>query len=281
VPRAAPLSRARDLLGDPEALAPHQFRLAQELCATCRDYHAIWSYRRLSRTVSGIEATADIVEALLREATRPNGRILIAGAADAGLLALAAQATRTLTPSIDVADRCPTPLAVCRRYAETHGLSIATVLLEFGSRPPPRRYDVVFGDCILQFVPRQSHVEILRNLGQAMTKGSTLVLVERLRTRTGESRAVDRGAETLKGLAAHGIELPEDEPAFLQRLNRMLDAQKLRIADYSAPSDLSSSLADAGFRVRELGDSDRERTVTVADGGRVTMRIAIASLIGD
>jgi len=275
-------SGVRELFGDPGTLAPYQFRLAQDLCAECRDYHAIWPYRRLSRTVSGIEATADIVEALLREATQPNGRILIAGAGDAGMLALTVQATKNLTPFIDVADRCQTPLAVCRRYAETHGLTITTLHLDFGSSTLAQRYDVVFGDCILQFVPRQFHVEVLRRLAQAMTKRSTLVLVERLRASAGsESRRGDRAAETLSGLAAQGIELPEDEPAFLLRLNRMLNAQRTRIADYSVPCDLSSCLAEAGFHLRDLSDPDRQRTAPLPDGESVTMKIAVASPVRD
>ena len=273
-------SGERELFGDPGRFAPYQFRLAQELCADCQDYHATWPYRRLSRTVSGIEATADIVETLLREATQPHGRILIAGAADAGMLALTAQATKTLSPLIDVADRCLTPLAVCRRYAETHGFSITPLHLDLSRSAPAQTYDVVFGDCILQFVPQQFHVEVLRRLAQAMTKRSTLVLVERLRAAPGsDSRRGDRATETLSRLAAQGIELPEDEAAFLSRLNRMLNAQRTRIADYSAPRDLSSCLAEAGFQLRNLSDAHRQRTVSLPDGGSVVMKIAVASPI--
>ena len=272
----------RELLGEPGSFAPYQFRLAQDLCADCRDYHAVWPYRRLSRTVSGIEATADIVEALLREATRPEGRILIAGAADAGMLALTVQSTRGLAPFIDVTDRCPTPLAVCRRYAETHGLSVAALQLDFSNSALTHRYDVVFGDCILQFVPQQFHVDVLRRLARAMTKQSTLVLVERLRGSGGsESSSGDRAGETLRALAARGIELPEDEPAFLARLKRMLNAQKTRIADYAAPRDLSSCLAEAGFHLMDGGDANRHRTAFLSNGATVTMRIAVASPMQD
>lgn len=270
-------SRVRDLFGDPENLAPYQFRLAQDLCADCRDYHAIWPYRRLSRTVSGIEATADIVQTVLREASRPNGRILIAGAADAGMLALTLEATKDLAPVIDVADRCATPLAVCRRYAERLGHAITTHQLDLGTNAPSAHYDVVFGDCILQFLPQQLHVEVLRKLGQTMSEASTLVLVERLRVQAGGPRPGNRAAETLSGLAAQGIELPEDEPAFVSRLNRMLDAQRTRIAAYSAPNDLSSSLVEAGFNLRTLSVTEGQRTV-LQDGGRVTMKIEVASL---
>ena len=270
-------SGARELFGDPAILAQHQFRLAHELCAECRDYHATWPYRRLSRTVGGIEANADITEALLREGVQPNARILIAGAADAGMLALTADATKNLTPSIDVVDRCPTPLAVCRLYAKTRGLSINTLELDFSSSVLPHRYDVVYGDCILQFVPHQLHVDVLRRLGQAMTKRGTLILVERLRA-SGEygSRSRDRAVETLNALTARGIKLPEDEAGFVLRLNRMLNAHRTRINEYPAPSNLSSFLAAAGFRLRELSDANREQTDVLPNGETVTIKITVA-----
>jgi hypothetical protein len=270
-------SGARELFGDPTTLAQYQFRLAQELCSECRDYHATWPYRRLSRTVGGIEANADITEALLRESVQPNARILIAGAADAGMLALTADATKDLTPSIDVADRCPTPLAVCRLYAKTRGLSINTLELDLSISVPPHRYDVVYGDCILQFVPQQFHVDVLRKLGQAMTKRGALILVERLRAK-GEygSRSKDRAVETLNALAAHGIKLPEDEAGFLLRLNRMLNAHRTRITEYPAPSNLSFCLAAAGFRLKELSDGNREQTDFLPTGETVTIKVTVA-----
>jgi len=56
-----------------------------------------------------------------------------------------------------------------------------------------------------------------------------------------------------------------------------LDSQRARIADYSAPNDLSTSLADAGFELRALNGADGQRTVLLPNGGSVTMKIAVAS----
>jgi hypothetical protein len=48
------------------SLAQYQFQTAQNLCGTCRDYHALWPYRRLAGMDIGIEASAQRVAAALR-----------------------------------------------------------------------------------------------------------------------------------------------------------------------------------------------------------------------
>ena len=270
-------SSVTDLLGDPAGLAEYQFRLALDHCAECRDYHSVWPYRRLSRMVLGIETGADIVGALLGEFTQPNGRILIAGSADAGLMALTATATKDKNPFIDVADRCPTPLAVCRRFAQGQSLRITTLQLDFGSNVRQRRYDVVFVHCIVQFVPPSLRVEFLRKLGQAMTRQSALILVERLHTRKEDDpRHRDYAADTLDALAAQGIKLPEEETSFRLRLERIVNARRTRIEHSLSSSELNSCLAGAGFQMRELSDRDMQRTIILPSGERGTLQFAVA-----
>jgi hypothetical protein len=269
-------SLATELFGDPLGLAPHQFRMAQDLCAECRDYHALWPYRRLSRMVLGIEGSADIVQTLLRQVTPPNGRILIAGSADAGMLAMTAHATRDLKPFIDVADRCPTPLATCRRYAAMQGLSFTPVQMDIRKSAPPQLYDVVYGDCVLQFMPRRDRVGFLRRLGRAMTERGTLIFVERLRTGREEgSRRRDHAFETLDALAALGIELPEDEASFRLRLDAIVTTRRERLD--AGSERLESALVAAGFHVSALGGDEQQRTGILPNGESVTMEIVVAS----
>ena len=269
-------SLATELFGDPLVLAPYQFGMAQELCAECRDYHALWPYRRLSRMVLGIEGTADIVQTLLEQVTPRGGRILITGSADAGILAMTAGATKELKPVIDVVDRCPTPLATCRRYAEMHGLSFTPLQLEMRHNLPPHLYDVVFGDCFQQFMPRSDRVDLLRRLAGVMTERGTLIFVERLRTgREESSRRKDHALETLDALATRGIELPEDQDLFRQRLEWTAKARRERLAPES--DRLESVLVEAGFHVRSLGAAEQQRTGILPNGESVTMEIAVAS----
>lgn len=262
-----------ELFGDPLVLAPLQFRMAEQSCAHCRSYHGLWPYRRLARMVVGIEITADIVQDLMRKMTPPGGRILIAGSADAGILAMTASATRELKPSIDVVDRCPTPLATCRRYAETHDISFTPIELDLRVGTPAGRYDLVFGDCFLQFMPRADRVAFLRRIGGTLTERGTLIFVERRHTGREESSLQrDHALETMDALAAQGVELPEDRDAFRLRLERTAEERRKRLTPVSDRLDLV--LHEAGF---DVSDTERLRTGTLPNGETVTMEVAVGS----
>jgi hypothetical protein len=268
-----------NLLGDPLGLAAPQFRMAQETCGTCGDYHALWPYRRLAGMVHGVEVSADTVTDLIRELLPAKGRVLIAGAADAGTTALVAGATRNLHAPIDVADRCPTPLATCRQFATMHALQVTTSLVDLTSTAPQQNYDVIFGHGVLQFVTQTRRVDFLRNLARAMTAQGALILIERLRTREGEERnAGDYGSEMVDALLQQGIPLPEDEAAFRQRLQRVVDVRRTRASGSVVPEDLAACLTQAGFRMRPLPDQERTRAITLRNGESVTMELAVAQL---
>ena len=274
---------AADLLGDPLGLAEYQYRLASQLCGPCRDYHALWPYRRLAGIVSGVEPDAPVLEPALREATPRNGHVLIAGAADAGMLGLVVRATERATPAIAVADRCATPLAVCRRYAESRGLSVATHLLDLAAIARAEHFDVVFAHGFIQFIPEEARVAYLRSLGGMLNPGGTVVIAERLRVKAGhEPRQGDYTNELIATLRAEGIPLPEREDAFRQRLEREVAALRERIAGALGPDDLGACFAAAGFHVTARTNLERRRTVTVRNGGSetVTMQIVVARPAG-
>jgi hypothetical protein len=192
------------------------------------------------------------------------------------MLAMTARATKGLTPSIDVADRCPTPLATCRRYAEMHELSFSPLHLDIRSSAPPQLYDVVYGDCVVQFMPRPHRIDFLRRLGRAMTERGTLIFVERLCTgREESSRRGDHALETLEALAARGVELPEEEAAFRLRLDRIANARRERLGSES--ERLAPVLMEAGFHVSALDSDKQQRTAILPNGESVTMEIAVAS----
>src|SRR5215467_4124293 len=108
-----------DLREDLFQLAEHGFHTAARFCKSCYHYHALWGYERLAGIKSnGFETERDLLEPLLNSELPERGRVLIAGAADAGLLAFTAQTMHNRVGAITVADRCPTPLEVCRRYAQ-------------------------------------------------------------------------------------------------------------------------------------------------------------------
>jgi hypothetical protein len=257
-----------ELTGDPVYLAAEQFRLAQELCGACRDYHALQPYRRLSGMVNGIEKDAEILIPILKELLPPHGRILIAGSADASLIALTWSATREKQPAITVVDRCPTPLAICERYAKAHGFAVETAPANFGEEDFPGGFDIVFGHGVLRFVAEASRVPFLKALGRALRKTGALVLVERPSLPAGnDAPAGNYSAALVAALDGAGIRLPESVEAFRARIDGLGSARRNRSSAELGTKPLRSYLEEAGFAVRQRHEHARRRTIRARDGG--------------
>jgi SAM-dependent methyltransferase len=251
-------------------LAAYEFETARTQCANCNDYHALWGYLRLTRIVSkGFETERDILEPLLHEHAPPRARILIAGAADAGLLAFVAGALEPQPADITVADRCPTPLAVCRRYAEANRFPITTIATDLTTTPLTERYDLAFLHNMLMLQPPDLHTPLLANLRRALEPRGTLILVNRVRTKMQASPPPPAhfASQVVNALAGLGVALPENEGDFRRRLERYVDAQR-RWSDVVIDRDhVEASLRAAGFAILRRIDHDRRQTAPARDGG--------------
>src|SRR5690348_3644853 len=106
-------------------LAAQAYQLSGRLCATCRNLHALWPYMRLLRSSTGVEHQGSDLEIALRILIAGGLRkILVAGAADTGLLALVMRAAASNDVHICVLDICDTPLDLCRRLDDDWSLPI-------------------------------------------------------------------------------------------------------------------------------------------------------------
>ncbi len=269
---AAPLdTKGGNLAEDLSALAEYEFRVAQESCIDCNEYHALFTYTRLVGVNKSLAPDAEIAASLLAKVSPPNARILIAGAADAGMLALAARATAKQNPTITVADRCATPLAVCRRYGEMKNIHVPTFKVDLNEKSLAGPFDVGFTHNVLLFVPEDRRVDFLANLGRSLGPGGTLVLINRPRQHKraddGSLKFGNFATEVEKGLAAHGIPLPEEGARFRRRLEAAAAAERARAHVTLTLEQIEESLAAAGFRIVERVDHFRRRTSLARDGG--------------
>jgi 2-polyprenyl-3-methyl-5-hydroxy-6-metoxy-1,4-benzoquinol methylase len=255
-----------ELLGNPAGLAQHQFELAQQLCGPCRDYHAVWPYRRLARITSQLEGDVHTLAPILSEATPKKGRILIAGAADAGLLAFTVDATRADGPSVTVADRCETPLSVCRRYAKPAGLDIETRAIDLSSEILPERYHVIFMHGFMRFVPEEERSRFFRSLGRMLERDGQIIAAEMLPRPTGnETRNKDHVQNLISAIKANGVVLPEDEAAFRNRLSNEMQAWGARQSGAVTAASVPHALEEAGFVIRKRQEFEREGALAVAN----------------
>jgi SAM-dependent methyltransferase len=267
---AGPENRnAEPLAEDMLALAEYEFRIARSLCGECREYHALYTYTRLAGVNKSVITDGDVATAALRKAAPRNARILIAGAADAGLLSLTARATLTLDPAITVVDRCPTPLAVCRRFADQHAFSVTTLEANLTREAVPGSFDVAFAHNILLFIPEDRRVDFFANLGRSLGSGGSLVLINRIRhperKEDGSVRFGKFADEIEKGLAEREIPLPEPDADFRRRLEAAAAVEYKRSGVSLTLPQIEASLAGAGFQIDERIEHYRRRSTMARD----------------
>jgi 2-polyprenyl-3-methyl-5-hydroxy-6-metoxy-1,4-benzoquinol methylase len=125
-------------------LAAQAYQLSDQLCGSCRDLHALWPYIRLSRSSTGVEVEDSKLTQGLRNLIVEGRRdVLIAGAADTGLLALVARAGIDCGVNIVVLDICETPLELCRHFAKQWSLPIQTVRQDLRELDARQQFDLV------------------------------------------------------------------------------------------------------------------------------------------
>jgi hypothetical protein len=268
------------LHGDAEALAEFQFRHALAACGECRDYHALWPYRRLAGMVHDADVDAHLIGPLIRAALGKGDRMLIAGAADAGLLALAAAATAGRAVTFDVVDRCATPLAVCRRYMAAHDISGTTKEEDLPSISPDSRYGAILAHSVLQFVPEAGRQGFLQRCKQSLVDGGTLIFAERLQpAKSEENRHRSYPREMLDALAASHIRLPEEEAEFLERLRASLGERRLRLSAALRSGELPALLEAAGYSLPYSEEHLLSRRMTAARDAAPDITVSIVAAV--
>lgn len=109
-------------------IAAEAYAVAGRFCGSCRNLHALWLYIRLSRSSTGLERSGSVLETALRAfITEHLRKILIAGAADTGLLSLVLRAADDFDVDVTVLDVCASPLELCSRLAGQWSIPVRTV----------------------------------------------------------------------------------------------------------------------------------------------------------
>ncbi|MCW5717975.1 MAG: class I SAM-dependent methyltransferase [Bauldia sp.] len=260
-------------------------------CRGCRDYHLTWPYlRAMGLNGAGPEFNLPLhVEMLGRVAAgRRDTRWLLAGSADAGVLAAVQETIAALPPAghdITVLDRCPTPLALCRDHAESTGLAITTVAADLMSFDPPKSFDVILGHQVVLFFRDEDRPALYRRLASWLAPSGRLCLTVANQTPTSSDTA-DFHADfnrwrvgRIRAEAAAGtIDLPEDVEIFVARMDRRLERinkdARFGIAHYVR------QLEEAGLAVIEATPMpDADQTTEMARNGR-NRHLIVAELRG-
>lgn len=227
------------------------YRLALELCSPlCRDYHMTRPYLVASGVRKGPARDAAVFVPLLTRWVMRHDRVLIAGAADQGLLELLHDTLAHLELSITVADRCETPLTLNRRAAARRGIAIETAaadLTDITARDP---FDVVIMHAILPHIEESRRTVALQRVAALLTTGGRVLAAYPVHQMPIERAGISR--RMLSGLAAQGIALPEPAGPLIEAIGRVERSGEAFDADSPL---LAAAFAEAGLHIVEREDS--------------------------
>jgi SAM-dependent methyltransferase len=236
-------------------LAAEVSDLARRLCGPCQNFHLLWPFLRIAQASGGDVGAPSVCAALNRLLPRPGQRILIAGAADTGLLAVVARAVAAGVDII-VLDRCQTPLGLCNRFAKRWFLPIETMQLDLRKLSIEARFDVVFAHSLLQFIPAESRGDVLLRLRRSLRPGGRLVIVFRTSDRIGDSLLAEYRESypkyLIERLAAANITLPESPAEFKRRVQAYAEERRAREGAHSSCADVEQMLKAAGFSIEDI-----------------------------
>lgn len=168
--------------------APKTMDEASSYCTCdCQSFHETWQFLRLFNVFSTISEDACFFANQVRETIKNGGRnILIAGAADFGILATVYQGIKLASVDPDsihiyVVDCCQTPLRCNERFAKRKGLQLSTMKSDFTECDLGPKFDLVLSHNVLCFQSTyEKKIEFLNTIARAMSKDARYVAVERI-----------------------------------------------------------------------------------------------------
>ena len=242
---------------DIPTLAAAASELAVRFCAGCQNYHFLWPYLRLIGSPGSASEGRSFFETMLGgSAGTSRQRVLIAGAADSGLLSLVARATHGHQTDLVVLDRCNTPLELCRRFSAVWSLGAETVQLNLDDLSFDEIFDAIIVHSTLELVSPDSRQAVLTRLRRALRPDGRLIL--RFRTRDFvERNQLLRYIETVPShlidyLKRSKISLPEPIDTFRRRIEAYAVERHEREALGPTRAEIEQLLDAAGFRVQSI-----------------------------
>jgi SAM-dependent methyltransferase len=259
-------------------------RIAPSRCVGCADYHIRCCALRCIGEKFGIESDRPELIALVRElvAARlagPGGvvDIVIPGSADTGILATAAHAVATLGGEalarcrFTVLDLCPTPLALCKAFADAHGLAFASAEIDLTA--PAERFpaDLILLHSVFRFIAAGQQRQAFETVGSWLKPGGALLFSHRVKS----ASAVETEADIAKRKAANrrfearlasgDILLDADHLEIVARLDRSVSDGEARLGEFRDAAAVRAFLEGSALRLSrfqtmnwEIGEDGRQ-----------------------
>jgi SAM-dependent methyltransferase len=251
-------------------LAAEASVLAPRLCDTCRNYHFLWPYLRLAGAPGGAEDDKLFLKSVVADAMA-SGRqkILIAGAADTGLLALVAQAAVGHKSDIAVLDGCETPLELCRRFAARWSFPIEVLHVDLRDFSAQSSFDIVFAHMTLTFIPPDNRLDVVSRIRRSLQPNGRLILRFRTREHTDSGNLLQYRERVprhlIERLEKMNIPLPESREAFRSRAEAYAQERHVREGTEGDYAETAQLVEAAGFAIEKMTAIESNPSAPVGD----------------
>lgn len=247
--------------------------LAETVYATsgpqpCADFHVAWQELRLLGLAAGPERhEAFFSREFARLARARRDRVLIAGAADYGMLACVHRGYAGHPPSVVVVDLCATPLMLCAWYGATRSLPVLTMRADLARITPDPHwakpgFDLVTSHSTLRYFDPADRPRVLARWRQLLRPGGRLVTATRLHPSAGATAPdpADHVERFVGGALRASVTADVD---FIDRDRLARRAARFARAGHFHSTRSAAEVADAfetaGYRIERLDE-------TVIDG---------------
>jgi hypothetical protein len=167
--------------------------LAPVLCTDCAEYHVQYATTRYGAPDKSIAVDRplliDRIQKILIDPARPSGfiEIVIAGAADTGILATCAHASAVMGDAVHsccrftVIDRCRSPLKLCTEFSDRHGLQLRTVAADLVMVGERFDADLIVSHSLLRYLKRPQQADLLKKFHAWLKPQGRVVMSQSLR----------------------------------------------------------------------------------------------------
>jgi SAM-dependent methyltransferase len=235
--------------------------LAAERCGQCQNLHLLWPMLRIARINSGVEGgSAAFFQAIEGHCASGPKRILIAGAADTGILCLAANASAKHGASFMVIDVCDTPLELCRRFARRFDLPLETRLVGAEAMLFEKEFDIIIAHSLLQFIPPHQRANVYARFAAALKPGGVVIQIfnagARIEGAIAQEHRLTYPESAMEQFTARGITLPEPREKLMVRLKEYALDRERREGAVASPKEVDDLMIAAGFSIVETRELD-------------------------
>jgi len=238
----------------------------------CGWYHASWPVLRALGVINSPGSDDDfLLRAIGAELAAGARRVLVSGAADAGMLA---RVTSCLAPGrsveVTVLDRCQTPLELNRAHALEVGIEIETIRADILGFESDQRFDLICTHSFMTFFSAADRQRLVACWKALLRPGGCVVTAQRVRP--GEKEELTRfppaeirrlGAEAERQARCNGESIVDAVIARALALGYGANHQTHLIA---SPQDLERLFLDQGFVLEEFVPPATERRLLDRSG---------------